>query len=244
MGGDAAPLPSFEVDMASIVRSDMITRVRRRGDFENSEFVSDSELTDFLNRGLCELWDILVTSHENYGLKDDSFDIPGSAPYALPSDFYKLMGVDFTPASGGTTSRVRPFQFQHRNQYSNPVFKASGIDLVEYAIVGDEIKLIPEDLPTGTIKLWYVHTAPQFDLDDMSSEVAGIIPGYEEYPVTYAVMLAKNKEESDIKFEVSNLERLANRITQAATKRDVGESTSIVDVKRGTELYHDLFYIG
>ena len=55
-------------------------------------------------------------------------------------------------------------------------------------------------------------------------------------------MLAKNKEESDIKFEISNLERLTNRITLAATKRDVGESTSIVDVNNGTEPYHGLLW--
>ena len=175
-------------------------------------------------------------------MQEDSFTIPGTAPYPLPDNFYKLMGVDFTPSSGGTTSRVRPFSFQHRNQYSNPVIKASGVDLVEYALVGDDIKLIPEDLPSGTIKLWYIKTAPQFDPADISSVVKGITPGYEEYPVTYAVMLAKNKEESDIKFEVSNLQRLANRITQAATKRDAGESTSIVDVTRGTEPYHSFMY--
>ena len=70
--------------MASIVASDMITRVRRRGDFENSEFVTDEEIIDYLNRGLCELWDILVTTHENYGMEDDSFTIPGTAPYPLP----------------------------------------------------------------------------------------------------------------------------------------------------------------
>ena len=232
--------------MASIVASDMITRVRRRGDFENSEFVTDEEIIDYLNRGLCELWDILVTTHENYGMEDDSFTIPNTDPdaFKLPKDFYKLMGVDFTPSSGGTTSRVRPFSFQHRNQYSNPIIKASGVDLVEYALVGDDIKLIPEDLPSGTIKLWYIKTAPQFEPADISSVVNGITPGYEEYPATYAVMLAKNKEESDIKFEVSNLERLANRITLAATKRDAGESTSIVDVNNGTEPYHGLLWQG
>lgn len=232
--------------MASIVRSDMIQRVRRRGDFENSEFVTDEELTDYLNRGLCELWDILVSSFENYGMETSSFTIPNTDPevFKLPTDFYKLMGVDFTPTSGGTTSRVRPFSFQHRNQYSNPVFKATGVDLVEYTLVGDEIKLIPEDLPSGTIKLWYVKTAPQFSTTDASSEVSGLTPGYEDYAVTYAVMLAKNKEESDVKFEVSNLERLTARITAAATRRDSGESTSIVDVNRGTELYHDIFYPG
>ena len=230
--------------MASIVRSDMIQRVRRRGDFENSEFVTDEEITDFLNRGLCELWDILVTTYENYGMKTHSFSIPGTTPYSLPDDFYKLMGVDFTPASGGTTSRVRPFSFQHRNQYSNPVIKASGVDLIEYTLLGDEIKLIPDDVPTGTVKLWYIQTAPQFSLEDSSSVVSGLTPGYEDYAVTYAVMLAKNKEESDIKFEVSALERLAARITRAASQRDAGESTSIVDVNRGTELYHDIFYPG
>ena len=230
--------------MASIVRSDMIQRVRRRGDFENSEFVTDEEITDYLNRGLCELWDILVTTHENYGLQTYSFTIPGTAPYALPDDFYKLMGVDFSPNAGGTTSRVRPFSFQHRNQYSNPVFSTSGIDLVEYTLLGDEIKLIPDDLPSGTIKLWYIKTAPQFSTTDNSSVVSGLTPGFEDYAVTYAVMLAKNKEESDVRFEVSNLERLANRITAAATKRDVGESNSIVDVNRGTEFYHDIFFPG
>ena len=226
--------------MATHTASDLITRVRRRGDFENSEFVTDAELTDFLNQGLAELWDILISTFEHYGVDSDTtYALPGSGTFALPADFYKLIGVDFAPSSGTTTSRVRPYSFQHRNKYSNPVFKGAGVDLLEYQIVGDNMKFIPDDRPTGTVTLHYITTAPQ-----LGANVTGIITGHEEYAVWYAVMLAKNKEESDIEFEISNIERLRERIQQAASRRDAGETTSIVDVGIGTELYHDLFYPG
>ena len=227
--------------MASFEKSDLITRVRRRADQENSEFVTDDELTDYLNRGLSELWDIIVTSFQHYSVATEEYTTPSTTAFTLPGDFYKLIGVDFTASGTSYATRVRPYEFQHRNTYQSPLLVASGLNSIMYQLVGDEFKVIPDDSPpAGTVKLWYVPTAPQFT--DVEDVVGGITPGYEDYAVTFAVIQTKAKEESDIAFEVSNLERLKLRIEQAARRRDAGETKSIVDVGNGTEFYHDVFF--
>tara|TARA_R100000234_G_scaffold62535_3_gene37976 strand:+ start:15777 stop:16463 length:687 start_codon:yes stop_codon:yes gene_type:complete len=227
--------------MATFERSDLITRVRRRADQENSEFVTDDELTDYLNRGLSELWDIIVMSFQHYSVSTTEFTTPSTTAFSLPDDFYKLIGVDFTASGTSYATRVLPFQFQHRNTYQSPLGTASGLNSIMYQLVGDEFKVIPEDSPpAGTIKLWYIPVGPQFS--DVEDTVSGIPPGYEDYAVTFAVIQAKAKEESDIAFEVSNLERLKLRIEQAARRRDAGEAKSIVNVGNGTEFYHDVFF--
>tara|TARA_R100000152_G_C6781867_1_gene217416 strand:- start:5846 stop:6523 length:678 start_codon:yes stop_codon:yes gene_type:complete len=224
--------------MATFTASDLITRVRRRADQENSEFVTDTELTDYLNRGLSELWDIMVTSFQHYSVSTQEYTIPSGSALSLPGTFYKLIGVDFTASGTSHATRVLPFEFQHRNTYQSPLLVASGLNSIMYQLVGDELKIIPDDdPPAGTVKIWYVPTAPQ-----LGSDVSGIPVGYEDYAVTFAVIQTKAKEESDIAFEVSNLERLKLRIEQSARRRDAGEAKSIVDVNNGTDFYHDIFF--
>jgi len=227
--------------MATFERSDLITRVRRRADQENSEFVTDDELTDYLNRGLSELWDILVMSFQHYAVSTTTYTTPSTTAFSLPDDFYKLAGVDFTSSGTSHATRVLPYEFQHRNTYQSPLGNAAGINSMMYQLVGDEFKVIPEDSPpAGTIKLWYIPVGPQFS--DVEDTVSGIPPGYEDYAVTFAVIQVKAKEESDLRFEASNLERLKVRIEQASRRRDAGESKSIIDVGNGTEFYHDVFF--
>ena len=184
--------------MATFTASDLITRVRRRADQENSEFVTDTELTDYLNRGLSELWDIMVTSFQHYSVSTQTYTIPSDSALSLPSTFYKLIGVDFTATGTTYPTRVLPFEFQHRNTYQSPLRNARGHNSIMYQLVGDELKIIPDDNPpSGTVKIWYVPTAPQ-----LGSDVSGIPVGYEDYAVTFAVIQTKAKEESDIAFEV------------------------------------------
>ncbi len=71
------------------------TRAKRLADMENSGFVADAEWLDYINEGLSELHDILVMASDEYFLSSTTINIvSGTSAYALPSDFYKVRGVD------------------------------------------------------------------------------------------------------------------------------------------------------
>lgn len=113
---------------------------RQRADMVNSTFITDSELDGYINEGLLELYDILTQKfgdeyfHTSFNINiDNTTNI-----YALPSDFYKLKGVDIDQAGAGTRFiTVVPFMFQERNRYAFNVAQ----------------------LPTRTVRIRYVPTA-------------------------------------------------------------------------------------
>ena len=77
--------------------SDLRTLVRQRAAQENSQFVTDEELRQYINRGYSGLYDLLVTNanSEDYFLNSSTVTlVSGTQTYDLPTDFYKLKGVD------------------------------------------------------------------------------------------------------------------------------------------------------
>ena len=62
-------------------------QVRSRADQQNSQFIQDAELTDFINGSASSLYDQLVQAAEDYFVKSATITIvPGQNEYALPSD--------------------------------------------------------------------------------------------------------------------------------------------------------------
>ena len=51
--------------MATFTEADLRTRARRRADMENSTFVTDAEIQDYLNSSIAELHDFMVKSYED-----------------------------------------------------------------------------------------------------------------------------------------------------------------------------------
>ena len=47
----------------SITLAELRTQARNRADMESSEFVTDTELTDYINSSIAELHDILIQSY-------------------------------------------------------------------------------------------------------------------------------------------------------------------------------------
>lgn len=111
-------------------------------------FVTNSELTTYINQGAQDLHDLITASNEDYHLTAVEFTLSAANTYTLPDNFYKLRGVDYQ--DGGDWLHVRPFNFAERNKW-----RESG-----YA---------------GTYRLWYLLrftplVADADELDDQWSE--------------------------------------------------------------------------
>tara|TARA_R100000406_G_scaffold41169_1_gene27503 strand:- start:8789 stop:9469 length:681 start_codon:yes stop_codon:yes gene_type:complete len=216
--------------MATFTESDLRTRARRRADMENSTFVSDAEIQDYLNSSISELHDYMVKSYEDYFVSEQTYSAPIATGGAnLPDDFYKALGVDYE--SGGITSTLRAYSFSDRNVYNTPYAVVDRLAEPMYKVEGNKIKLIPTNSQSGTITLYYVPQATQFS--STVTEIENVIPGYEEYVVVATAIRMLMKEESDISVLERERQQLASRIIRAITPRDVSGSFAIRDVRKG-----------
>jgi len=209
---------------------------------EGSTFVTDSEVITYINTSMAELHDILIQKFEDYYVSSATYTLPDDNPGALPTNFYKVLGVDLE--TSGSTYRLRRYTFQERNMFNSPLVLAGRPTNALYSIQGGEIKFIPADTASGTITLHYVPDPQQFASDGtddsvrLVSKAPQVALGYEEYIVIDSAIKCLVKEESDVKIHLAQKEQLRRRIEEAAGRRDAGEPMAISDVTTGT--HHDI----
>ena len=138
--------------------SELRLLARQRADMENSQFISDDEWRRMINRSYSELYDLVVTSanSEDYFLKSDTISlVNGTDSYDLPTDFYKMRGVDIN--SGGTSTPLRRYNFSQRNVGS---LYAIASDM-RYHVQGSKI-FFPTPSTIDTVTLWYIPSPKKF----------------------------------------------------------------------------------
>ena len=139
---------------------DVIRVVRQRSDTVNSPYVTDAELTDYIQLAYGNMYDLLIEKYaENY---------PNSTPYVfttdgtnsqypLPQDFYKKIGLDIQ-YSGGPQGwvTVHDDQFMNRNRYSLPfAIWPQGFINYRSRLLGNTLLLMPVPAGGAVFRLWY-----------------------------------------------------------------------------------------
>ena len=215
-------------------------RARRRANMEDSDFVEDEELNQYISDSYAELYDLLVSKFEDYYVADPlEFSISsGSSTYALPADFYKLIGLDRS-VGGGDYVEVKPFNFNDRNRRRIGDRLRSGSPTARYRILGSNLRFSPADQAAGDYLLWYV---PRYsELTEDTDEVDGV-NGWEEYIVIDAAIKCLIKEESNANDLYKAKAEIKQRIEEMAANRDAGEPQRIPDVTMSG--YDDPLFLG
>lgn len=219
----------------AIQLSDLRTRVRYRADMENSEFITNTELNVFINESYKELYDILVSTFEDWYVGDPTeitMTTADAGKKALASDFYKMRGVDQQIA--GNWKEVRPFNFNERNR-QGLVDKLHGVhSTVRYRVVGSDIRFSPTDMAVGTFRYWYTPLATEMTLD---TDTMDGVNGWEQYVIVDAARKCLLKEESDTSELERELARLTNRIEVMARNRDAANPQQVEDIEERREDY-------
>jgi hypothetical protein len=207
----------------------MRARVRARADMKNSTFVEDDELDQYINASYQELYDILVTSFEDYYTQPPvSFTLSGTDYFDLPSDFYKLRGVDCSVDSTVSYYTITPFNFANRNRSGDSLNRIRFTQYDRnYRIVGNRLYITPTDKADGDYRIWYI---PQATLLVAETDTLNGINGWEEYVVVDAARKCLAKEESDTSFMIAEKEALRQRIFASSANRDAGFPETITDV--------------
>lgn len=218
--------------MAVTTLETMIANVRERSDMENTNFVSDAELTKRINESASELYDLLVRTNEDYYTITEEFHVSNGANEFdltdLESEFYKLRGVDWSPDGGTTWMRVRPYQFLERDRYLTPRI-SSRYAPVRYRIVKKSLIFLPKDSAAGHYRVWFV---PTFTALEDDADTFDGVNGWDEFITLKTALKCINKEESDTTALSQELGAVIDRITAMSTARDLSEPEKISDTRR------------
>jgi hypothetical protein len=209
---------------------DLRTQVRDRADVKHSTFVTDTEINSYINSAYAELYDMLVKSTEDYYIVSAPIVFNGAVDkVALPSDFYKLNGVDYS--INGIVQPMEKFVFQDRNKY------VYNTNVVRYRIVKDSIVLKP--LPAAqTITIWYTPSITPLTSD---GDTVDGVNGWEDWIVLSAAIVCLIKEESDVSMLLAEQAGLSKRIKEMSINRDQGKPERVTDVT-GSRI--PAFYLG
>lgn len=203
------------------------TRAKQRSDMENNDHVSPSEWIMYINAGYKELYDILVSKFEDYYTTTASLTVSsGSSTGSLPTDFYKLRGID-RALGGGDYYALLPFSFEKRNSRGYSARLYSLQPDIRYRLVGSSIHFSPGDQAAGDYRIWYVPVATDLTA---ASDTIDNVNGFETYIELSAAIQAVIKGEQDPQAFIMERELVRKRIEEMASNRDVGEVETISDV--------------
>lgn len=191
-------------------------RCKQESDNVNQSFLSDAEWNTLINSSYQELYGLLAQKFgADYFVQSPStgytFVTDGvNQFFALPSDFFKLLGIDVQVASPQQWVSLKPFAFADRNRlsvFNNPIPMAG-----------------------QTVRVFYVPRVTLLSADASVTVDAVDMSGWDEYIVIDAAMKALEKEESDIQAFVIRKQAILERIESEAANRDAGNPATIVDV--------------
>lgn len=212
----------------SITLAQLKSQARDRADMTNSQFVSDSELVNYINGSIAELHDLLIAAYDNdYYITEYTFNtVSGTDSYALPNDFYKLRGID---SKIGTDQwfTLQPFNFNERNSKNDLVAYLAYDNNFRYRIMGSEVVFSPVPQGIYSIKLWYIPVATKLTSD---SDTLNDLNQFSEYVIVDAAIKMTNKEEADVSVLAAQKAELKRRIEVMAQNRNADKSESISDI--------------
>lgn len=202
-------------------------------------FVTDPELISYINQSYFELYDLLVAAFGNnyYTATPYQFQTNGTDQfYALPADFYKMLGLDLQlAATQESFVTIHKFEFIDRNRFAVPNFQSFyGVTNLRYRIQGNNLMLTP--IPAGgqNLQLWYIPR--MLTLSALTDTVDGI-SGWTEYIIVDGAIKCMQKEESDTSVLQGQKAALITRIEAMADTRDAGAPPKVSDA-----MYNDFWF--
>lgn len=215
--------------------SEILARCRSMSNTENSLFVTDTEIVGYIDRSYRELYDILTTCYENYAISQYSFfTTNGTDLYDLPTDFYKILGLDLTLDPNRSISLV-PFMWRERNRYRSGLFSpiVPGV-IYQYHLAGNQIRLIPNPSAQGAnLTMWYVPIPKTLvvTVTDSAKQISSvdIINGYDQFIELSVVTWILSKMEQDISQWEVKLREIKQNILDSAANRDAGCPERVTD---------------
>lgn len=202
----------------------LVQRAQRESDNVNSTFIDPTlaatgEWVQYVNAAYAEVYGLVVQAFSgDYYVKNPpyTFTTDGiNSRFALPSDMFKMLGVDVLYGSANQWVALKPFTLAERNQFSgsNQSIPAAGQAV--------QLLYVPKVTPLATT----------------GDTTVALQNDWEELIVVIAAMIALAKEESDVSVMMARKQSLIDRINAEAENRDAGNPARMVDSRgRGSPM--------
>lgn len=253
-GTYSSPASMIAAPPGEMSLGEMRLRAQQTADRVGSSFVGTSEWNAFIRLAMYELYDLLITSYEDYNIAPYVFiNTNGTATqYALPDGtnykgnilggttgspaprFYKLAGVDLgVNTSNNAWVTVNSFNWIDRNNYVYPNSTSTiyGVYNMRYRIMGTNLAIIPTPAGNQQLRLSYAPVLPALLADTDLTNIGW--SGYLRYPIVRSAKYALDKEEgTDTSKLDAELLFLKTRIEQSAQNRDQGQADTISETRK------------
>jgi hypothetical protein len=208
------------------------TRARQLADMVNSQFVSDAELTSMVNASYQELYDLVLETDQGLYVSDSTFTLTtsDSGRYSIPATVYKVCGIDYQV--GSEYLPLQLFQWAERGLRNRSALRLRDRNGLQYRLVGNYIQLDPSDNSAGSYKLWYTPALTLLSADSDAIDTWVSRAGWEEYIAIDCALKMKEKEESDTSGLQRMKDRMALRVVNAGSNRNVGDTIRVSDSRR------------
>lgn len=196
------------------------TECRQRTEQEGSTFVSDAELTRYLNQSIAVLYGMLAQARGDAYYKDSytTTTTPGNEKIALPADFFKLLQVRATV--DGLVRILDPIDLAATADHLNAGTSGwSGSTPVVYDLAGSNLSLLPIPAAAYSVQVVYVPHATVLVAD---SDAFDGINGWEAWVVLDVCIAMLGKEESDTRDLRASRDTIEANIQALAGSRDEG----------------------
>lgn len=218
--------------MPSVTLLTLRTAARERADAVNSTFISDAELTRYINASAQELYDLIIESNKDYATTLLAFSISSpNTSYALPADFYKLRGLDVS--LNGSWVQVYNYEQMERGRYQDLAINRVFAN-VYYHLFNNTLEFLPASYAPGSYQVRYV---PFMTVMSADGDTFNGYNGFEEYIITDAAIKMKDKEESDTRVLMSQKKDLKERIQAMANVRDYADVDRVSDVRSRATIF-------
>lgn len=218
---------------------DIITEVRNRADLNNSQFITDEEMTGYINYSYHELHGLLVNNFGgDYFIDETQLIVPAGTNVttgSLPDNTLKVMGVDLQLGNKWVT--LQPFNFNERNRASAmnvQGYATQNYTTYRYRIRNNKMVLTPAATGDVNLRIWTVPDVEDLVLgnDDGATSFVGVnnqIGGWVEYIIVDTCIKCKEKEETDYSGFLRQKDALIRRIQAEVQNRDQGDPAVVTD---------------
>lgn len=208
--------------------STLRAEIQERGEIPTN-YVSNSELTAWMNGSLAELYDLVVDQNKDFYVSTNTIAITsGNTEYSLPTDFYRLVGVDIEDSSGQNYA-MRKYQFHERNLGQG----GSGDKLdARYRIINSQFHVSPSPTWSGSVYVHYIPAPPSYATNgDDDSCTFDFVAGWDEYVVLDCLIKFAGKDEQDPSIFMAQKETTRRRVVSMSQTVDDNEPDKVRDVE-------------
>ena len=221
---------------------DMVSSARRYVEHGDSTFVSDTEVAEYVNRGIEHYWDLLLDAGGATHYSDEATlsVVSGTDTYELPADFYSL--IEAHKAVSGTYYRLNQLDLQDRF-----FIKGATQDdhSTHYRITGHDpsggsnrmrMKLYPTPSSAFTVEFTYISTP--FQGTHGNSDNFFALPVATELAELFAARKIAVKGEDDTSQLDADILRCEQRLLKVREDIDRHRPMRISDTRRDNKRFN------